>query len=182
MTRPAHPSSVKHPIMLVLFGAVVIVPSLLAAQDGDYVVGLKTCQAVADDAARLACYDNAVGRVVAASDEGEVRIIDSAEVTETKRGLFGFSLPRIALFEGKDGKADEPLELLQSTITRVQTQGRNTVFLTIADGNAVWRISGASRAAMRTEVGDSVEFKKAALGSYFIRIDRRTGEKGRRVQ
>ena len=96
-------------------------------------------------------------------------------------GLFGFSLPRIALFDGSDGE-EAQIDLLQSTITDVAVRGRNTLYLTIADGNAVWRINSASRRALQAEVGDSVEFKKASLGSYFIRIDGRTGEKGIRVQ
>jgi hypothetical protein len=35
---------------------------------------------------------------------------------------------------------------------------------------------------MRAKPGDKVEFKKAALGSYFIRINGAIGVKGRRIR
>ncbi|WP_245228465.1 hypothetical protein [Pontixanthobacter sp. CEM42] len=150
-----------------------------AAEEDAYIKSLKACQAITDDSQRLTCYDAAVGTVVAASDEGQVRIIDGEDVKKTKRRLFGFSLPKLGLF-GDDDK-EEDLELLQSTITNVSISGRNTVFITIEDGNAVWRIPGAKK-SLRARVGDKVEFKKAALGSYFVRINGQNGEKGRRVK
>ncbi|MGB7408188.1 MAG: hypothetical protein WA908_06745 [Pontixanthobacter sp.] len=149
--------------------------------NSDYLAELRKCQIEPDDTARLLCYDNAVTPLVAATDRGEVRIVDEAVVEKTKRGLFGFSLPDISLFRDRDGK-DEQLDLLQSTITSVSKRGRNVLYFTIAEGDAVWRISGASRQVMATEPGDTVEFKKASLGSYFIRINGRTGEKGRRIR
>jgi len=122
-----------------------------------------------------------VGKVVAASDEGEVRIIDREDAKKTKRRLFGFSLPKLGLF-GDDDDKDEEIELFQSTITNVSISGRNTVIITIEDGNAVWRIPSAKARTMRAKPGDKVEFKKAALGSYFIRINGRIGVKGRRIR
>jgi len=169
--------------LLTSAGALILLSNSPSAQEATggavYLEGLKACQSVADDDERLACYDAAVGRVVAATDEGDVRIVNSDDIRKTRRGLFGFGLPKINLF---GGEADEEDTLLQSTITGVRIEGRNTVFLTIEEAGAVWRIPGASRIVMNTRVGDSVEFKKAALGSYFIRINGRLGVKGRRVK
>jgi hypothetical protein len=153
-----------------------------AAQESDkktdYLEGLKSCQEITDDPLRLQCYDNAVGRVIIASAAGEVRIIDSEDVEKTRRGLFGFSLPKIDLF----GSEEEEAELLESVVTNVRVEGRNTVFLTIAEGGAVWRIPGAKPIVLSTKPGDTVEFKKASLGSYFVRINGRLGVKGRRIE
>ncbi|MXO56371.1 hypothetical protein GRI36_05700 [Altererythrobacter gangjinensis] len=145
-----------------------------------YVEALKTCQSIADDTERLNCYDAAVGRVVTASDQGEVQIVDAEAIEQNRRRLFGFSLPKIGLFGGAG--AEETDQLLESVITGVRASGRNTLFITIAEGDAVWRITGASALTMRTKVGDPVVFKEAAMGSYFIRINGRTGVKGRRVE
>lgn len=147
----------------------------------DYLDQLKKCQALVDDTSRLECYDKAVGQVVTASDEGEVRIIDKEDVEKTRKGLFGFSLPDLGLFKGKEGE-DSEQDLLESVVKSVRVQGRNTVFLTIEEGNAVWRIPGADPKVLRTKPGDKVVLKKAALGSYWIRINGRNGVKGRRVQ
>lgn len=151
-----------------------------AAKPPEYLDDLKQCQSIAEDIARLACYDSAVGRVVTATEEGKVRLIDKEDVEETRRGLFGFSLPKLKLFGDEEEGAE--LDILQTIVTKVNFEGRNTVLLTVEEGGAVWRIPGADYRTLQTKPGDAVEFKKASLGSYFIRINGRMGIKGRRVQ
>ena len=59
---------------------------------------------VADNAERLACFDKAVGTIVAASDSDDLRIVDREEVRETRRKLFGFALPDLGIFGRRDGE------------------------------------------------------------------------------
>ena len=174
--------------------ALIAAPSLAAAallvapataQDGpaptgeaDYLEALKACQAIASDAERLSCLDASVARMVAANDAGEVQIVDKEDVTETKRKLFGFSLPKIGLFGGGDGDEDE---LFETTITSARYVDSKTVRFTTAEG-AVWQMNNVPRRLRRIEKGDSVAFKKASLGTYFIRIDGQMGVKGKRVE
>lgn len=152
-----------------------------AGSDADYLQKLRACLQITADDQRLACYDSSVGEVVAASDQGEVRIIDNEDVRKTRRRLFGFTLPDLNIFGGGDG-SDDQLETLTSTITSVSVSGRDTFYFSIADGDAVWRIRDAPHRVLRTKVGAEVEFSRAALGSYFIRINGQTGVKGTRVQ
>nr|WP_137676343.1 hypothetical protein [Parerythrobacter lutipelagi] len=150
-----------------------------AGETGDnYMENLQACQAVQADTERLRCYDNAVARVVTASEAGEVRLVDRGDVDKTRRRLFGFSLPDLGIF----GSGDEgELELLESKVTRVISINRNKITFEIEEGS-VWYISDApSRVIRRLEPGASVAFKKAALGSYFIRVEGMTGVKGKRV-
>lgn len=146
------------------------------SDNSTYISDLKTCQTIADDAARLSCYDAAVGTVVTASEEGAVRIISEEEVVKTRRGLFGLG---IDLF-GSTGEEGD-LDLFESIITNVSVSG-NTVYITIEDGAAVWQIKNARSRTKRAEPGDPVIFKKAALGSYFVRIDGNIGERGTRIR
>lgn len=161
--------------------ALAAVPAF--AQDGDgnaYVEGLRACQTIADGAERLACYDRAVGAVVAANDGGELRVVDKAEVAQTRRKLFGFSLPDIGLFGGKDtGVEEEAVDMLETTITGARRNGDNWVFTT--QEGATWEINNPPSRLRPIRRGDSVVFKKASLGSYFIRIEGQLGVKGRRV-
>ena len=167
-----------------LAAAWILDASTLSAQDTarppEYLDALKRCQTIAEDVARLACYDSAVGRVITATEEGKVRLIDKEDVEKARRGLFGFSLPKLKLF-GDDAESAEP-DVLQTIVTKVSFDGRNTVLLTVEEGGAVWRIPSADYPTLQTKPGDTVEFKKASLGSYFIRINGRLGIKGRRVQ
>ena len=175
MARPKTAGLVFVTSMAILFAAGPAHSQEVPNGDG-YITDLKNCQTITEDAARLNCYDAAVGKVVAASDNGNVRIVSEAEVAKTKRGLFGLN---INLFGGSDDK-DAELDLLQSVITKVSVSG-STVFITIEEGNAVWKIPNAKPRIKRAKPGDTVEFKKASFGSYFIRINGRIGVKGSRV-
>lgn len=151
-----------------------------AGEDTNFVATLSSCRGLADDSARLACYDREVTSFVDAASRDEVRIVDSDDIRDTRRRLFGFSLPRISLFgNGEDG--DELTEL-DSTITRVRKINYNTYQFQIEEGDAWWQYKIQSVRSRAPEVGDPVTLKKATLGAYFIRVDGRRGVKGIRVQ
>ncbi|MHA7819240.1 MAG: hypothetical protein ACX930_06305 [Erythrobacter sp.] len=145
----------------------------------DYLDGLKACQQITQDAQRLACFDQAVGRIVTAEEAGDVQVVDREDVRQTRRSLFGFSLPNLGIFGGGDDEEEE--ELFTTTIESVRYSSRGQVRFTTAEG-AVWEMSNVPRRMRQIRVGDSVEFKQASLGYYFVRIEGQTGVKGRRVQ
>jgi len=156
----------------------------LHAQDGNTgsadkrIETLRQCRAIAEPGARLACYDAAGAELVAAADRGELRIMDKEAVQKTKRRLFGFALPDLGLF----GDDDEPeMDMLETTITTVQNLGRSDWAFSTPEGG-IWRIDNAPFSFRDPKPGDKVVFKRAALGSYFIRINDRLGVKGRRVE
>lgn len=158
-----------------------------AAQDraeDKYLDSLRTCQGITDNAERLACFDKAVGTIVAASDSDDLRIVDREEVRETRRKLFGFSLPDLGIFGRRDGKGDEAkedeLDVLQTTIASVRPTGNGYV-LTTAEG-AKWQIDSVPRRLLSPKVGQSLEIRNAALSSYFLRINGQGGVKGRRIE
>lgn len=139
---------------------------------------LKACRAIADTEARLACYDREVGEVIAATDAGTLQVVDQADVEETKRGLFGFTLPRIKLFGDDEGAEMTELE---TTITGVRREGREAWVFTTTEGS-VWRISETKMGWRPPASGQKVVFKRAAMGSFFIRVNGQIGVKGRRIE
>ncbi|QDH35669.1 hypothetical protein [Porphyrobacter sp. YT40] len=166
--------------------AVIAVPG--AAEDkpdeSAYVSALRACQGKTDDAERLACFDTAVASIVAASTEGEVRVVDREEVRETRRKLFGFALPDFGIFGGKsdkdDAEAAEEFTTLNTTITGVRTSSGKYVLVT--EEGAQWQLDEMPARLMKPKVGQSLEIKKGALSSYFLRINGQKGVKGRRLQ
>ena len=169
---------------LLLLGPAILLPYSAQAQDradSTYIESLRACQAVAADSERLACYDTAVAAVTQATEQGELRILDREAVSQTRRRLFGFSLPDIDLFKTRGDQGDQELETLTSTVTAVRKLREDAFLFQIADGGT-WQILNAPSRLRRIEVGDSVEFKKAALGTYFVRINGGIGVKGRRVR
>jgi len=168
--------------------AVLIAAAPLAADDAKgesaYVKGLRDCQGKPDPAERLACYDKAVAAMVAASSEGEVRVVDRAEVRETRRKLFGFTLPDLGIFGGKSDKDDpaqaEEFASLETTVSAVRME-RGTYILTTAEG-AEWQLDEMPARLMKPRIGQPLEIKSGALSSYFLRINGQKGVKGRRVR
>lgn len=170
-------------------GLLLVSAAPLAAQDaraeaedvsGDYLDSLKTCQAILDNSQRLACFDQAVGAMVTASDAGDVQVVDREDVRQTRRSLFGFNLPDLGIFGGSEEDAQEE-ELFTTTITRVRYESARKARITTEEG-AVWEMKNIPPRLRQIEPGDEVEFKTAALGYYFLRIDGQMGVKGRRVQ
>lgn len=179
MHRYTFPAAVSCAAMILA----VALPVTASAQDAvvpnsdDTIEQLKSCRAIADPTARLACYDREVGIVIAATEDGSLQVVDKADVEETKRGLFGFSLPKIKLFGGEDGEMTE----LETTITKSRREGRESWVFTTQEGS-VWRIAETKMGWKPPKAGQTVVFKKASMGSYFIRVNGQIGVKGRRIE
>lgn len=153
------------------------------AKGPDLVDALRACDRESDRARKLECLERASGALVAAVDAGDLRLVDRQQREKQRRGLFGFSLPDI--FGREDGKPDDPqmaeMQTLTSTITEVRQLDRKTYLLRIAEANALWRIDEAPSRFIMPKVGETVEFKKAAMNSYFIRVGKQIGVKGKRI-
>ena len=152
--------------------------------ENSYVAALRACQGKTEAAERLACYDTAVAAMVSASSEGEVRVVDAEAVRETRRKLFGFTLPDLGIFGGESDKDDpekaEEFTTLNTTIAGVRSTAK-TLVVTTAEG-AQWQLDELPARLIRPRAGQTLEIKKGALSSYFLRIDGQKGVKGRRVQ
>lgn len=173
---------------IVAAALLVGLPAVACAQDTERpgpLEPLRTCQAETDPTARLACYDAAVGAVFAAEEQGDLRIVDREMVRETRRSLFGFSLPDLGIFGGGDheenGEEDE-FDTLATTVTSVRYMTPRSFMFRIAEGDALWQVDDAPRRLLTVEEGDAVEIEKGALSSYFIRFGGQGGVKGRRIE
>lgn len=147
------------------------------ASSADVLGRLKACHAMADPAARLACYDKEVGTVLDATDQGTLRVVDQQEVEDTRRRLFGLNVPKLKVL-GNDG---EEMESLVTTVTSARQINVKTWTFVTEEGS-VWRINNAPVRFSGPKPGQSVEFKRAAMGTFFIRVDGQMGVKGIRVE
>lgn len=127
------------------------------------------CKGQADPAARLACYDKAVGALDAARSANDLVVTDRATVREAKKGLFGLALPSLKLFG--DGKDEEVTEI-QSTIAEVRAAKDGMPVFTLADG-ARWKQTDGRNTFPKA--GSAIRIRKAALGSFMANIDGQTG-------
>ena len=139
---------------------------------------LFECRAIADDAARLACFDGAVGAVFAARESRELVIAEREQVEEAKRGLFGLNLPKIRLFGGGDD-AQEASELT-ATLASATMMGNGLYIFELEDG-ARWVETEKGVGRKRYERGDTIVISKGALGSYKAKVNGQRAMRVRRI-
>lgn len=142
---------------------------------------IGACRSITDDAARLKCFDREAAALVAASQNGQISIVDRGDVRAVRRSLFGFSLPRLGLFDRENEAEQDEVKEVMSEVVRAVSIGGGKFRVVIADQKAVWETTEATVTGLLPRPGDKVHIKKGALGGYFIRLGSQTWVKGRRV-
>lgn len=133
------------------------------------------CRAIQDSAARLACYDRGVAALETAQKTNELYVADKAAMKEARRGLFGFSLPKMKIF-GDESLGD--LDELETTVAGV-TSGQRGLIFTLPDG-ARWTQTD-KRYMDKPKVGAKIKIEKALLGSYLASINGKPGFRVERI-
>src|SRR3546814_3347625 len=75
---------------------------------------LYACRDIADAAARLACFDREVGELSRADQAREITFTDRETAKKARRGLFGFSFPKLGGIFGGDEEIGREQSELQS--------------------------------------------------------------------
>ena len=154
-------------------------PTLQAKEhrEADQLQALRACSDIEEDAARLTCFDQSVQTLVDLQDRGEITVVDREDIAETRRGLFGFSLPKLGVFGPGD---DSEEQVLNSRITAIRQIRSDHWEIEIAEGS-VWLATNTPR-RFKPKVGSEVELEQAALSSYWFRVDGQLGVKARRIR
>jgi hypothetical protein len=143
---------------------------------------LTACRKITESAARLACYDDRVDKISAASSTGGLVVLDRQQVHEARRSLFGFTIPKLPFLEERQPKPDRKVEeadsQIDSTIRTARQLSPNEWRIVLDDG-AVWQTSEAPN--VDPNAGDPIHIKRAALGSYLANIHGQRAVRIRRV-
>ncbi len=142
------------------------------------VAALQACRTLSNAAERLACYDKAVDGLTAAAASGETLIVERADVRNARKGLFGFTLPKIGFLTGRDDNKDDRDDAarLETTVTNARAIGYGKWRFTV-DGGAMWETVEASPGFDDPMPGAKITIEKGSMGSYYAKVG-----KGRRVQ
>jgi len=126
------------------------------------------CRAIEAPMERVACYDEAVGRLEAAEAAGEVTVVSRADVEKVRRESFGFSIPSLPSFGGLRGPdADEDLSRVTEAVQSVSGSAPN-LRVKLATGQVWVQIDDKN---VRAKSPKSAEIYEAALGSYKMKLD-----------
>ncbi|QJU59660.1 hypothetical protein HL653_19570 [Sphingomonas sp. AP4-R1] len=134
-----------------------------------------TCRSTPDAAARLACFEKTFDSFEQAVKSKEVTIVDKADMRQAKRSLFGFTLPKLDLFNGDGAKADKADEFseINTTVASARAVDNGRAEITLADeSGAVWRTTDPMKWPPRP--GDKIRIREASLGSYFLSMGGRS--------
>jgi hypothetical protein len=133
------------------------------------VKALMSCRSVAVDAGRLTCYDHAASALDEAGRKHDVIVLGREELRETRRSLFGFSLPKLPFFTGSNGgDENDHIQQIESAATGVRSLGYGKWGIILTD-SVVWQTTEAANSDPRT--GSHIRIKAASLGSYLMSID-----------
>lgn len=134
---------------------------------------LFACRAITNDQMRLECYDREAGALQEAQDTKKVVIVEQEVLKKTRRDLFGFSLPRLALFDqdGDGNEAEQITEIVDTIATyRLDTTGK--AMITLSNG-ARWVQTDSQPVLGEPKAGDPITIEQAALGSFKAKIGSR---------
>ncbi|MDE0932406.1 MAG: hypothetical protein OSA47_02235 [Novosphingopyxis baekryungensis] len=167
-----------------LYATLILAPSQLRAQDipaqrvPEQLSSAFACQTIRSDEERLACYDERVALLEAAASNKDVIVADKETLRETKRGLFGFSLPKIDLFSN-DG-SDQDFEEIESTIQSARKIGYGYWLMELETGARWEQVDG--KLVLSPKNGQKVKIRRGSLGTYFARVNGQPGVRVRRVE
>ena len=159
--------------------AMAAAPAKLPAQ----VAALQACRTKPDAAERLACYDRAVDVLSAATASRDLVMIDKAEVKAARKGLFGFTMPRIPFLSGGNNDADDDADARELKTTIVSARRWNRVYWRFAvEGGSMWETTEDTRGFTDPKAGAAVIIERGTLGAYYAKVGRGGRAAVRRIQ
>jgi hypothetical protein len=125
------------------------------------------CRGLSEDAARLACYDAAAGRMGEAEKNGDIVVIDRAQASAAHREAFGLHVPSLD-FVTKALRPEE-VDSLQGVVKSARADQNGFWTFWLEDG-AKWRqISG--QLARDPKPGSKVRIRRGTVGSFLMNVD-----------
>jgi hypothetical protein len=136
------------------------------------------CRTVADQTARLACYDAAVGKMDQAEKSGDIVVVDRDQVREAKKAAFGFEMPHFTLFDR--GEKPEKIDQVAGVAAEAYVNKDGKWVIVLEDG-AKWVQVDGEAVYNAPHKGSKVDIRTAAMGSFFMKVDGQRAIRAHRV-
>ena len=133
---------------------------------------LVRCRAIADDSARLRCFDGAVSTLQQQAEQRELVVVDRSQIRESRRRLFGLAIPRLPVFGGGSGDDDDAEEVrsIDSQVASATQYGYGRWLVRLRDGST-WAQIDDNVLALPPRPGQNVHVARAALGTFMMRVN-----------
>ena len=172
----------NRPLFLVTLVMLAAAPAAALAQGApaqrpELFEALVRCRSIADDAARLQCFDQAAANLQQAAERREVVVVDRGQVRETRRRLFGLPLPRLPIFGGGDD--EEEVSSIESNIVSAHQIEYGRWVVRLEDGST-WVQTDNNIIAGQPRSGQPVRVNRATMGTFMMRVNGQPGVRVRR--
>lgn len=137
---------------------------------------LIACRAVAEAPVRLACFDREAAAMEQAVQRKDLVVIDREKARATRRSLFGFSVPD---FGGLFGGGDD-VKQVEGVVASAGYNRDGGWIVRLRDGS-VWTQTDSTIVPMTPKAGEKVVIRRAALGSFIVKVGRQVGFRAKRV-
>jgi hypothetical protein len=172
MIRPSLGRTAAVAAVLLLSGGADAAPAKVKEQQRAAVLqAVVECRAIKDREARLNCFDAAAAKLDEAEASGQVVVVEKQQIQTVKREAFGLTLPSLDLF-GRSAKSAAAVDVDRVTETvKTARRGPDNRWVVELETGAVWRQIDENEIARDPRPGSKVEIKKAALGSFVMKVD-----------
>lgn len=140
---------------------------------------LVDCGELAEPETRLACFDRELAAVKGATARRDLVVVDRQQIRQTRRTLFGLTLPRLGFLDGQDDDAPEQ-QTFEGAIRAVSTDRTGKWLVQLDD--AVWRATELDEYQATPRVGQTAVVRRGPLGSYVMSVEGRRGVRAVRVR
>lgn len=152
----------------------------LDVQGSPQVNKLLDCRSIADPTERLACFDREAGVTQEALARRDIVVVDRAEVVKSRRSLFGFALPSLAIFGGGDEDQQEEMREIEGVVAGAARGGDNNWVIKLQEGGT-WTQTDGRSVSVNPKRGQKVLIKRNALGGFMLSYEGSTGIRVRRT-
>jgi len=143
---------------------------------------LLRCREVSEEESRLRCFEERSDALADALERRDVVVADRQEVREAQRELFGFSLPKLRIFDNANsaGDAGENVDFIEGSVASASLNADSRLVVTLQD-EQVW-LQSDSRPVVRPRPGQPVTIRRASLGSFMMRVNNQPGIRVQRIR
>jgi hypothetical protein len=147
------------------------------------------CAGVADRVQRLACYDAAVAGLKQAEASGGLAVVNREQIEKAEKEAFGLATPSLgALAESARSTSAAPVAEKSTALKRVTfpvksvSTGPDGRYRFVMENGQEWRQTDGIKLPAIGSGPWQAEIRKAALGSYMLKLDDRTAVRVKRVE
>ncbi len=129
---------------------------------------LSHCRTIAEDQARLACFDQAAAAFDEAEKAGDIVVVDRAQAHEVKRQAFGLNLNgALGIFDR--GLHADKVDNVTVTVAKAEQSPTGKWIVTTTEGQ-VWRQIDSDPLDEAPRPGEQAVISQGSLGSFFFKV------------